>query len=277
VSGAAPSRATSRAANRAAGFAAAVALSWRIFAPTIRAKYRRSFLGYFWMVVPALLITAAVTLASGAGVVTPGATPLPYPLWVFLGTLLWQAFAEAVEVPQQGFEGARSFLTRVDFPREAIVLAQLYETLINTAVRLLLLLLLVALQGGLDLRGLLLVSTCFYGAVLLGLGIGALLLPFTQLFADLRQTLKLVLTYGLFLTPALYQPQGDGVFAVLVRANPVAPLMEAARQAAAGLPLAQPLTLLLVLAGAVLATALGLLFVCALAPIVIERMLLGAR
>ena len=62
---------------------------------------------------------------------TPGALPLPYTLFVLFGTLLWQVFAEALEVPHQAFEGARSYLTRVQFPREAIVFAQLFESLIT--------------------------------------------------------------------------------------------------------------------------------------------------
>lgn len=252
-------------------------LSWRIFQRTIAARYRKSFLGYFWMVAPALLITGGVTLASQAGVLTPGPTALPAPLSVFLGTLLWQIFAEAIDVPHQAFEGARSYLTRVYFPREAIVLAQLYESLLTTAVRLVLALVLVALAHGFDLGGFLLAGTCFYGAVLLGLGIGALLMPFTQLFADLHQTLKLLLGYGLFLTPAMYQPQENTWFATIVEWNPVSPLMNAAREAAAGQTLAAPTTLLFVLGGGVLATAAGLLLVRAVAPIVIERMLLGGR
>ena len=267
-------RATARWSRDAA---AAVKLSFRIFQRTIGAKYRKSFLGYFWMVAPALLITGAVTLANQDGVLSSGPTALSFPLFVLIGTLLWQVFAEAIDVPHQAFEGARSYLTRVHFPREAIVLAQLYESLLTTAVRLVLVLVVVACTDGLDVRGALFVTVCFYGAVMLGLGCGALLMPFTQLFADLHLTLKLVLAYGLFLTPAMYQPEGNGWFATIVRWNPVSPLMDAARQAAAGQALAQPTTFVLVLGGGALATIAGLLLVRAVAPIVIERMLLGGR
>lgn len=269
------SRATMR--SWLSGTAVAVGLSWRIFQRTIGAKYRKTFLGYFWMVAPALLISGAVTLASDAGVVTPGAMVLPYPLFAFLGTLMWLVFAEAVDVPHQAFDGARSYLTRVRFPREAIVLAQLYESLLTTAVRLVLALGIVAVWVGLDAADAALVVVCFYGASLLGLGIGALLMPFTQLFADLHQTLKLLLGYGLFLTPAVYQPGNDGLFATLVRWNPVTPLMTAAREAAAGQPLTAPAALATALVVGAAATAAGLLLVRAVAPIVIERMLLGGR
>ncbi|HZT56748.1 MAG TPA: hypothetical protein VFA35_11005 [Burkholderiaceae bacterium] len=262
---------------RAAGAAAAVALSWRIFARTIGAKYRRSFLGYFWMVAPALLITGTVVLANRAGVVTPGATELPYWLWVFLGTLVWQVFADAVDVPHEAFESARSYLTRVAFPREAIVLAQLYETLIGAGVRVVLALLVLAAAHGVGVAGAGIVALCFLGAVLLGLGVGAVLMPFTQLFADLQSTKKLLLAYGLFLTPAIARPQGDGLFATVVRCNPVSPLIDAARQGAAGVALVEPLRFAAVIAAGALVAALGLLLVRAVAPIVVERMLLGGR
>ncbi len=263
--------------SRAADFVRGVALSWRIFQRTIGAKYRKSFLGYFWMIAPALLITGAAMLANEAGVTNPGSTTLPYGLFVCIGTLLWQVFAEALDVPHQAFEGARSYLTRVHFPREAIVLAQLYESLLTTAVRLATILLWLSLASHFTIGGALGLIVCFYGAVLLGLGLGALLMPFTQLFADLHQTLKLVVTYGLFLTPAFYQPQGDGVFARIVAANPVSPLMNAARDFAASMPLSTPIGFAVALGGGAAAAAAGLLLLRAVAPIVIERMLLGGR
>src|SRR5262249_59480546 len=169
------------------------------------------------------------------------------------------------------------YLTRVAFPREAIVLAQLYEALIGAGVRMALALLVLASVHGVGFGGAGIVALCFLGAVLLGLGFGAVLMPFTQLFADLQNTKKQLLTYGLFLTPAIARPQGDGPFATLVRLNPVSPLMHAAREGAAGVAVAQPLALAAVLCAGALATAGGLLLVRAVAPIVVERMLLGGR
>lgn len=264
-------------ASKARDAATAASLSWQIFARTLGAKYRKSYAGYFWMLAPAAAVTAGVTLASDAGVVAPAVTALPYSLFVFLGTLLWMVFSEAVQVPHQAFESARGYLTRVNFPREAIVLAQAYEALVTTGVRLACALLLLACTQGLDLRGTALIATSFFGAMLLGIGIGAVLMPFTQLFADLHQVIKLVLSYGLFLTPAMYVPQGDGLFAQIVRWNPVSPLMQAARDAAAGLPLTEPTALVVVLVAALLSTIVGLLLVRAVSPIVIERMLMGGR
>lgn len=255
-----------------------LSLAWRLFIPTIDAKYRKSFLGYFWMIVPALAVTAGVTLAHRAGIINPGATALPYPIFVLIGTLIWYVFAEAVDVAHQAFEGARSYLTRVNFSREAIILARAWENVITTLVRLAFVLLVLAAFHRADLKAFVWIASAFAGALLLGVGIGALIMPFTMLFSDFHQAVKLVLSYGLFLTPAMYQPsEQGGTFATLLQLNPVWPLMSVARDAAAGLSLVNVWAFGVAMVVGVLVTVVGFMIVRATAPIVIERLLMGGR
>lgn len=257
--------------------AGAVLLSWRLFVRSIGAKYRKSFLGYFWMLLPAVLITGGVSLAGHAGIINPGDTKLPYPLFVFLGTVIWQVFADALEVPYQAFEGARSYITRVYFSREAVILVQFYEVFIGTLVRLAIALVLITIFIGLSIKGAALVALCFAGAVLLGIGLGAILAPFMLLIADLYNIVKMVLTYGLFLTPALYMPRGDDIFSWVISWNPISPLMMNAREAAATGALSSAMGLGITLAAGLALVVVGMTLIRISAPIVIERMLLGGR
>ncbi len=255
----------------------AMRLSWQLFRNTLGAKYRRSYLGYLWMVVPALAITGGVSLASQSGVIRSAETPLPFPLFVFIGIIIWQVFAESVEVSHKAFEGARSYLTKVNCSREAVVLAQFYETLIIAGVRMALLLAVILLfgRGGWHVPGV--IALCFAGALTLGLGIGALLMPFTILFGDFQHAVKMALTYGVFLTPAFYLPQGTGWLSRLVAVGPLAAFMASARDAAAGMVLSQPGWLLVTLGLSFLALGAGLCMVRLAAPILVERMLVGGR
>ncbi|HKT34896.1 MAG TPA: hypothetical protein VJR03_08680 [Nitrospira sp.] len=255
-------------------FVASLQLSWRLFRCTLDAKYRKSFLGYVWMVFPAIAITGGVSLASQAGVIRTGDTALPYPLFLFIGVLIWQVFVDAVDVSHKAFAGARSYLTKVNCPREAIVLAQLYETLIVAGVRLALLTVLVTLFGEGGWRAYAVLALCFGGALALGLGIGAHLMPFTLLFGDLQQAVRIAFTYGVFLTPAFYAPKGTGLFARLVEYSPLAPLMTAARDVAGGMAISQPGFLVLVLGVAVVLLIAGMFLIRLSAPILVERMLM---
>jgi len=258
-------------------FSSTVTLSWQLFRGTIGAKYRRSFLGYFWMIFPALAITGGVSLASQSGVIRPGEMQLPYPIFVLVGLLVWQVFVESVDVSHRAFDGARSYLTKVNCPREAIILAQLYETLIIAGVRFTLLLALVALFGGGGWKAPGVIGLCFGGAVVLGFGVGALLMPFTILSSDVHHAVKVMLTYGVFITPAFYVPDESGMFAHVVLYSPIAPLMAAARDAAAGIALTQPGFLAGVLGLSLGILVAGIIMVRLSAPIVIERMLVGGR
>lgn len=254
----------------------AAPLSFQIFRGTIGAKYRKSFLGYFWMIVPAVLISGGVTLANLAGAISPGVTALPYPLFVFTGVLIWLIFAEVIDVPYMAFDGARSYLTRVNFPREAIVLVQLYESLIGAAARLIFLCAVVAAYGLLTVPAATMLFVAFMTAVLLGLGIGMLLAPFMILFEDLRNVVKLAVSYGVFVSSAFYSPE-RGLFATLVNLNPASHVMNAARNAiAANGVFMTPAFVATLLAGIGL-TVLGVLLIRLAAPIVVERMLLGGR
>lgn len=252
-------------------------LSWRLFRGTIGARYRRSFLGYVWMVFPAVAVTGGISLASQSGVIQPGQTSLPYPLFVFVGILIWQVFVDAVDVSHKAFDGARSYLTKVYCAREAIVLSQLYETLIIVGVRLALLILLVTIFAAGDWLAAIVLTFCFAVAVVLGLGIGAVLMPFTVLFGDLQHGVRVVLTYGIFLTPAFYAPEGSNLFARLIQCSPLAPLMSSARDAAAGLAISQPGFLAAVCGVSIIVLVTGMLMIRVSAPILVERMLMGGR
>ncbi len=229
------------------------------------------------MIAPALFVTLGVTLANRAGILNSGVTVLDYPLSVFLGTLIWQVFAEAVDIGHQAFDSARSYITRVYFSRAAIVLTQFYESLITTFIRLSILLLMLTFSQGIDLQAVSWISLCFICALLLGMGIGTVLMPFTLLFSDLHQSLKLFLNYGLFLTPAFYSPAENGLFAEVINCNPVTPLIIAAREAAIGSASIQTSQLWIILALAFGLTIFGLVMLRMVAPIIIERMLMGGR
>jgi lipopolysaccharide transport system permease protein len=252
-------------------------LSLRLFQRTIGAKYRKSFLGYFWMVFPALMITGGMSLASRAGIINPGQTDLPYPLYVLMGTLVWQVFAEGIEIPYQAFEGARSYLTRVNFPRTAVIMAQSYESLISTFVRVIVVLLSIVFFHQLTMPGAAFIICGYLITAFLGIGIGAILAPFMLLFADLHNTVKLILSYGLFLTPALYSPKSGELFSRVVNANPVSPLMHGVRNAAASGELGSPLSFCIVAGSSVLVLVAGFSLIRMSSPILLERMLIGGR
>ncbi len=71
-------------------------LAWRLAIRDVRSQYRGSLLGYFWAFITPLFSTAVWVFLSATGVVKVASTDIPYPAYVFSGTMLWQIFTEAL-------------------------------------------------------------------------------------------------------------------------------------------------------------------------------------
>ena len=207
-------------------------LAWRLMRRDITAQYRQSFLGLLWAFLPPIVTAAGFTLAGQAQVLNVGATDIPYPAYVVVSMALWQTFVEALNGPLLGVTNAKQMLSRINFPREAIVLAKLGEVFFNFGIRLLLiagvfLWYQVAVGWAALLAPLALVSL-----VLLGTLFGLLLTPLGVLYQDVSKGLLLASGLWFFLTPVVYPVPGSGTFGAVVRLNPVTPLLVTARELA---------------------------------------------
>jgi lipopolysaccharide transport system permease protein len=209
---------------------AALPLGWRLFRSNLRVRYRRSWLGYVWLLLPALGTAALAAFIQSRRIVTVAPTELPYPLFVLAGIILWQLFGEALNAPLQQLQAGRQLVTRSRVPHEALVTAGVLEVLLNAVIRLAVL---AAALPWFDVgftASMLLVPLGAVVLALLGLGAGLLLAPLGLLYDDVGRGLALLLSFGFFVTPIVYPiPSGS-----MLRFNPLAPPIETVRHWIAG-------------------------------------------
>lgn len=246
-------------------------LAWRLMMRDLRAQYRQSILGIVWMFLPPLVLAAGFTLAGQGKVINVAATDLPYPAYVMFSTILWQTFVEALNGPLQAVSNAKQMLTRINFPREAIVLAKLGEVLVNFGVKLILIVLLFIWFRMPITWSALLAPLALLQLIALGTFFGLLLAPFGALYQDVPNGLTMFTSLWLFLTPIVYPVPTTGLFATIVHANPVTPLLVTTRELATVGTVSDPFAFFLVSAAA-LAGLLATWVVFRLSmPFVIER------
>jgi lipopolysaccharide transport system permease protein len=142
-----------------------------------------------------------------------------------IGLLLWQAFVDAVQSPLKTVTAAKSMLTRINFPREAVLLAGLGEVLFNFLVRLVLLIAVFLWFKLVPPATIWLAPLGVAAIVALGFMIGVLLTPLGVLYSDVAQGLPVITTFWMFLTPVVYPPPQVGLGALLSHWNPVSPLI----------------------------------------------------
>lgn len=247
-------------------------LAWRLFVRDLASRYRQSLLGVTWSFAPPLLTGLIFVALHDQAVIDLGPTNVPYPLFALVGTLYWQVFVEALNAPLRSVSDARRILTKINLPREALILSALYgvlfDLLLKSAV-----LAGILLWFGVSLGwGVLLAPIPVAVLIGLGLGLGTMLTPLGLLYTDVASGLAVVTQLWFFATPVVYAAPESGALAALQWLNPVAVPLEAARDLTTRGVLASPEALAVVAIGTV-ALLLGSWVLYRLAmPVLVERM-----
>jgi lipopolysaccharide transport system permease protein len=246
-------------------------LAWRLALRDIRAQYRQAFLGILWAFIMPLANTVTWIFLNTAGIISVGSTDIPYPLYVFTGTMLWAVLIDSINAPMAQTNAARAMLAKLNFPREALIVSGIYQTLFNTAIKIGLALVAVVFMGINPGWGLLLFPLGILSLLLVGTAIGLLITPVGMLYTDIGRGLQLLMQFLMYLTPVVFPMPKEGWAALLFQLNPLTPVVVTAREWLTG---AEP-TMLMQFA-AVNAAAALLLIVVWIAyrlamPILIER------
>lgn len=246
-------------------------LAWQLMLRDLKAQYRQSFLGIAWAIIPPIVMALGLTWAGNSQVIAISATDLPYPAYVMFSTSLWQTFVEALQGPVQAINQAKPMLSRVNFPREAIILAKLGEVLFNFAIKLILIIgLFVWFRIPIG-WSILLAPVALIHLILLGTWFGMLLAPLSILYQDINKALTMITGFWLFITPVIYPIPQTGSFSTLVRLNPVTPLLVTTRELATTGILTQVTGFWVVSAIAILGLLLTWIAFRLAMPFVIER------
>jgi lipopolysaccharide transport system permease protein len=200
-------------------------IALRLFISRLKAQHRRSWLGYLWLILPSLATTLTCVILRSQHVIAFPATSAPYPVFVLTGTVLWQAFVEALNAPLQQLGAGRAMISRSRIPHEAFILAGAMLVCLNTAIRLLLLVVTLVLFGVPLSASMALAPLGLAGLIVMGMALGLLVAPFGLLYDDVGRALTVVTGFWFFLTPVIYPASLTG----LMKWNPVAPLLEASR------------------------------------------------
>jgi lipopolysaccharide transport system permease protein len=209
-------------------------LSWCLASRDLHAQYRKAFFGFFWVLVLPLANTVTWIFLSFSGVVFVGETNLPYPAYAFSGTMLWAIFIDAVNAPLLGTMSSQNILAKINFPREAIVISGVYQTLFNSAIKGGLLLISLPFFGIAFGWHLLLFPFALLSLIIVGTTIGLLITPVGLLYTDVGKGMAVLMQFLMYLSPTIFAMPSEGCAATLFLLNPVTPVIVTARDWLAG-------------------------------------------
>ena len=209
---------------------ASLELGWRLFLRDNSAQYRQSILGYVWAFIPPLVASLPFVFLNSQGVVSMGeTTQLPYAAYAMIGTIIWQVFVDALATPLKTVLAAKSMLTRINFPREALLLAGLGMVVFNFLIRVVLL---IGVFGWFKITPpatALLFPLGVIALIMAGFMIGLIVTPLGLLYNDVQQTIPIAAMFLMLLTPVLYAQPSSGLARAITAWNPLTPLVMTTR------------------------------------------------
>ena len=238
----------------------------------ISAQYRQSFLGVLWAFITPLTTAFVWILLSATGTIRLSDTGIPYPVYVFSGTLIWSIITEAINTPTISTNAAKGMMTKINFPKEALIISGIYKLLFNSSIKIGILLLFVVLYGVGFHWSLFLLPLAILGAILFGTTIGLFITPIGMLYSDIAKIISLGLRLLMYITPVVYVIPKEGIMKTIMQWNPFTPLILTTRDFIIGASPEYITYYLWIMVVCIPLFFLGLIFYRISIPILIERM-----
>lgn len=209
-------------------------LLWMLAQRQIATRYRQMLLGVFWAALEPLGQLLMLTVVFGAllKVDTGG---YPYPLFAFAGLTGWWLFSKTLVAAAGSLQDNMSMISKVYIPRLILPLAATAKEVFDSAILLVLLLIVSIVYGYIPGPRIAVLIPVFLFAALVSLGLGLWLASLMVRFRDVRPMLTLVLQAGMYATPIVYAAElVPARFHVFYQLNPMYWVVELSRWALLG-------------------------------------------
>ena len=247
-------------------------LAYQIAKRDISAQYRQSFLGLLWSVVLPLSTAAVWIFMKNSNTVSLSDTGIYYPVFVFTGTMAWAILTETIMGTINVTQTMRSTLSKINFPKEALITAGIYKTLFNVFIKLIILsILLIAFKQDIS-WSISLFPVALFMMILFGTSIGLLITPIGLLYGDVGKLMTPFMQVLMYFSPVVFVlPTYDNAIGRILYYNPLTPLVNNFRNILVGQNFEQVSYYISIGLGSLFLFCIALIFYKITIPIITER------
>lgn len=247
-------------------------LSKQLAIRDIKSQYRKSYFGIIWAFVTPLTTGLVWIFLNLTGTIRLSDTGIPYPIFAFSGTLLWSIINESINLPTSSTGAAGGYLSKINFPKEALLVTGFYKLLFNSSIKIILLLVFLWVFGVGFHLSLLWFPLALLGLIFFGITIGLFITPLGMLYNDVARIKSLILKFMMYITPVVYAIPEEGILKTLMEINPITPLILTTRDIIVGHSPVYLTYYLLIMVICVPLFMVALVFYRISIPILVERM-----
>lgn len=214
------------------------ALVWTLFSRDFKAQFKQSLLGYFWTVLGPILGVFSFVFMNYMGILHPGATPIPYPLYAFVGTSVWAFLMSSIGNMSGGLNAHAELIMRTNIPKIALAGSALaniaYGVLVNIVLIVFFMLLSRVPFGWSSLT----FPILSLPLIVLGTGIGLAISVVGIVAKDITRLVSQFFSLLMFFTPVFYVADQipNRILHRLIMLNPLTYLVEVPRNMLVGQP-----------------------------------------
>ena len=195
-------------------------------------RYQGSVLGYLWAVIKPLLMFAILYVVF-AKVLRFGDEIPHYPVYLLVGTVLWNFFNECAQQGIHSIEQRGDLIRKLSFPKYIVVVSATSTAVINALINLCVVIIFALLNGVTPSPSWILVLPLFVELYLLALGISLLLGAMNIKFRDVGSIWEVLMQAMFYAVPIIYPlsmvMNSSVVAAKIIMVNPVAQIIQDVR------------------------------------------------
>lgn len=195
-------------------------------------KYDNSALGYLWSLLKPLLMFGTLYLVFSVFVRWQVEN---YRLYLLLGIILWNFFAEITLNSMLMLEGKGPILKKIYFPRWIIVISSSLTSLLTLFLNLIVFFVFYAFSGVHPQLSIFLLLVYLVELYMLSVGLAFLLCALYPKFRDVHHIWEVFVQLGFWITPIIYPVAiVPAKFHKIIFANPMARIIQGCRDAVIG-------------------------------------------
>lgn len=176
-------------------------LVYELVVRDLKAKYRRSFLGYVWSLLNPLMMMAIMTLVFSYMF----RFDIPnYPLYLICGQTLWNFFSESTTVSMYSIIQNGSLIRKVYIPKYIFPLSRVLSSFVTMSFSLVAILIVMLVTGVPFSFGMLLIPVPLVLFLFFCMGMGMALSALAAYFRDTTHLYGVLITAWMYLTPVFY-------------------------------------------------------------------------
>lgn len=193
----------------------------------IRIRYKQAAMGFLWAIfMPVVALCAGILIKKAMSVVSGQPMDIRGIISIMVKVLPWTFFVSSIKFSVQSLVGNSNLVTKIYFPREVLPLASLLACLFDFSIAVsVLTMILIFMNVGVSIH-LLWLPLLLLILILFTAGLGLFLSAANLFYRDVKYIVEVILSFGIFFTPVLFEAKVLGDWGMYMMLNPVGSILE---------------------------------------------------